>query len=244
MIKNIKWNQFPRAALDALYPRRCPVCGEIVTPKGGLICPSCLLRLSPGKSPVCQKCGKEVWSEEIEYCPDCVKHRRSFTRGMALFNYTEEAARSMAAVKYKNKREYLDFYGAALAARYENQIRRMQVDVLVPVPVHPSRKRARGFNQAEVLAVCLGKRLGIPVGSGMLIRDKKTKPQKELSAADRLKNLSGAFRAGTIPEGIKTVLLVDDIYTTGSTVEACARARRSAGVSRVYFVVICMTGGR
>lgn len=96
-------------------------------------------------------------------------------------------------------------------------------------------KRARGFNQAEVLAVCLGKRLGIPVGSGMLIRDKKTKPQKELSAADRLKNLSGAFRAGTIPEGIKTVLLVDDIYTTGSTVEACARALRSAGVSRVLF---------
>ena len=92
MIKNIKWNQFPRAALDALYPRRCPVCGEIVTPKGGLICPSCLLRLSPVKSPVCQKCGKEVWSEEIEYCPDCVKHRRSFARGMALFNYTEEAA--------------------------------------------------------------------------------------------------------------------------------------------------------
>ena len=244
MIKNIKWNQFPRAALDALYPRRCPVCGEIVTPKGRLICPSCLLRLSPVKSPVCQKCGKEVWSEEIEYCPDCVKHRRSFARGMALFNYTEEAARSMAAVKYKNKREYLDFYGAALAARYEKQIRRMHADALVPVPVHPSRKRARGFNQAEVLAICLGKRLGIPVGSGMLIRDKKTKPQKELSAADRLKNLSGAFRAGTIPEGIKTVLLVDDIYTTGSTVEACARALRSAGVSRVYFVVICMTGGR
>ena len=244
MIKNIKWNQFPRAALDALYPRRCPVCGEIVTPKGRLICPSCLLRLSPVKSPVCQKCGKEVWSEEIEYCPDCVKHRRSFARGMALFNYTEEAARSMTAVKYKNKREYLDFYGAALAARYEKQIRRMHADVLVPVPVHPSRKRARGFNQGEVLAVCLEKRLGIPVGSGMLIRDKKTKPQKELSAADRLKNLSGAFRAGTIPEGIKTVLLVDDIYTTGSTVEACARALRNAGVSRVYFVVICMTGGR
>ena len=244
MIKNIKWNQFPRAALDALYPRRCPVCGEIVTPKGRLICPSCLLRLSPVKSPVCQKCGKEVWSEEIEYCPDCVKHRRSFARGMALFNYTEEAARSMAAVKYKNKREYLDFYGAALAARYEKQIRRIHADVLVPVPVHPSRKRARGFNQAEVLAFCLGKRLGIPVEPGMLIRDKKTKPQKELSAAERLKNLSGAFRAGTVPDGIKTVLLVDDIYTTGSTVEACARALRSAGVSRVYFVVICMTGGR
>ena len=141
MIKNIKWNQFPRAALDALYPRRCPVCGEIVTPKGRLICPSCLLRLSPVKSPVCQKCGKEVWSEEIEYCPDCVKHRRSFARGMSLFNYTEEAARSMAAVKYKNKREYLDFYAEAAAEKlrqYENR-EEWQFDGLVPVPVHPAR---------------------------------------------------------------------------------------------------------
>lgn len=98
----------------------------------------------------------------------------------------------------------------------------------------PSRKRARGFNQAEVLAICLGKRLGIPVGSGMLIRDKKTKPQKELSAADRLKNLSGAFRAGTIPEGIKTVLLVDDIYTTGSTVEAAPGAAERGGKPCVF----------
>ena len=68
----------------------------------------------------------------------------------------------MAWIKYKNKREYLDFYGAALAARYETQIRRMEADALVPVPVHPSRKRARGFNQAEVLAVLLGKRHAHP----------------------------------------------------------------------------------
>lgn len=141
----------------------------------------------------------------------------------------------MAWIKYKNKREYLDFYGAALAARYEKQIRRMHADVLVPVPVHPSRKRARGFNQAGGAGHLSGKAPGIPVGSGMLIRDKKTKPQKELSAADRLKNLSGAFRAGTIPEGIKTVLLVDDIYTTGSTRGGLRRALRSAGVSPCVF---------
>ena len=217
--------------LNILFPRRCPVCGEIVEPPGGLICPACFHKLSFVKQPVCKKCGKEIQDAAEEFCGDCTKRRHAFESGLALMNYDETARRSMAWIKYKNKREYLDFYGAALAARYENQIRRMQVDVLVPVPVHPSRKRARGFNQAEVLAVCLGKRLGIPVGSGMLIRDKKTKPQKELSAADRLKNLSGAFRAGTIPEGIKTVLLVDDIYTTGSTVEACARALRSAGVA-------------
>ena len=187
MIKNIKWNQFPRAALDALYPRRCPVCGEIVTPKGRLICPSCLLRLSPVKSPVCQKCGKEVWSEEIEYCPDCVKHRRSFARGMALFNYTEEAARSMAAVKYKNKREYLDFYAEAAAEKlrqYENR-EEWQFDGLVPVPVHPARKRKRGFNQAEVLAKRIGERLEMPVYPEFLYRIRNTEPLKELNPDER-----------------------------------------------------------
>lgn len=230
--------------LNILFPRHCPVCGEIAKPPGSLICPACFHKLSYVKPPVCKKCGKEILDETEEFCGDCMKRRHAFESGLALMNYDETARRSMAWIKYKNKREYLDFYGAALAARYETQIRRMEADALVPVPVHPSRKRARGFNQAEVLAVLLGKRLGIPVESGMLIRDKRTKPQKELSAAERLKNLSGAFRAGAIPEGIRTVLLVDDIYTTGSTVEACARALRSAGVSRVYFVVICMTGGR
>ena len=150
----------------------------------------------------------------------------------------------MAQIKYKNKREYLDFYGTALTARYGRTIRRMQADVLVPVPVHATRKKTRGFNQAEILARVIGKKLEIPVMPEMLVRNKKTLPQKDLSAAERLKNLSGAFAAGEIPEGIRSVILVDDIYTTGSTIEACARALRASGISRVYFVVICMTGGR
>ena len=229
MIKNIKWNQFPRAALDALYPRRCPVCGEIVTPKGRLICPSCLLRLSPVKSPVCQKCGKEVWSEEIEYCPDCVKHRRSFARGMALFNYTEEAARSMAAVKYKNKREEWQFDG------------------LVPVPVHPARKRKRGFNQAEVLAKRMGERLEMPVCPEFLYRIRNTEPLKELNPDERLRNLQQAFQADAEAiraSGVQNVLLVDDIYTTGSTAEACTRALLSAGIEKVCFFAVCIGQGR
>ncbi len=150
----------------------------------------------------------------------------------------------MAQIKYKNKREYLDFFGAAMAKRYEKAVARMGVEVIVPVPVHPSRRRVRGFNQAEVLAGVLGEKLEIPVEPKVLIRKKKTRPQKELSAAERLKNLSGAFAAGEGSDGIKRVLLVDDIYTTGSTIEACSRVLRNAGVEKVYFAVICMTGGR
>ncbi|MBQ7796375.1 MAG: ComF family protein [Lachnospiraceae bacterium] len=230
--------------LNILFPRRCPVCGEIVRPAGSLICPSCFRELSFVKSPVCKKCGKEIVDETMEYCEDCMSHRHAFDYGVALLNYDEAARKSMAQIKYNNKREYLDFYGAAMAARYEKTIRRMQVDAIVPIPVHSSRRRKRGFNQAELLAEILAERLNIPMEPELLIRTRKTLPQKELSAMDRLKNLSGAFRAGKIPEGIKSVLLVDDIYTTGSTIEACARVLRTAGVEKIYFAVICMTGGR
>ena len=230
--------------LDILFPRRCPVCGEVVRPAGGMICPSCVPKLSLVKPPVCKKCGKEVLDETVEFCEDCMVHRHAFEYGMALLHYDETARNSVTQIKYHNKREYLDFYAGAIAVRFGRRIRRMGVDALVPVPVHASRRRVRGFNQAELLADAIGERLGIPVRPEMLIRDRRTKPQKELSPAERLKNLSGAFASGEIPAGVQSVLLVDDIYTTGSTIEACARALRKAGVERVYFVVICMTGGR
>lgn len=77
----------------------------------------------------------------MEFCPDCMRHPRAFEYGIALLNYDETARHSMAQIKYNNKREYLDFYGTALTARYGRTIRRMQADALVPVPVHATRKR-------------------------------------------------------------------------------------------------------
>ncbi len=236
MIKN--------SILDCLFPRRCPVCGEIVEPAGRLICPSCLFRLSPVKNPTCKKCGKEIASAQEEYCADCQRRRHSFEYGLALLNYIEYARRSLSQVKYKNKREYLDFYGAAMVARFGKTLSRIRPDALVPVPIHSSRRRIRGFNQAEVLAESLGNQLGIPVCPEFLIRSRRTQPQKELTPAERLKNLSRAFQAGPIPPGIRSVVLVDDIYTTGSTAEACTRILKSVGVERVYVLVICIVGGR
>lgn len=230
--------------LDILYPRRCPVCGEITKPAGSLICPSCFRKLSFVKPPICKRCGKEVQDETVEYCRDCARHPHTFEYGIALLNYDETAKRSVAQVKYNNKREYLDFFGTALAVRFEKQIRAMNVDFLAPVPVHRSRMRKRGFNQAEVLADVMGRRLKIPVEPAALVRFRKTQPQKELSASERLKNLSGAVRADRKLAAGKRILLVDDIYTTGSTIEACSRALAEAGAEKVFFAVICMTGGR
>lgn len=230
-------------AADLLFPRRCPVCFDIVTPRGELICPQCAGKLSPVKSPVCKKCGKTVDSETAEYCLDCTRRPKSFEYNLAVFSYNNCASRSMAAVKYKNKREFLDFYGEAAWHRFGRQLQHMAPHILVPVPVHPSRQRARGFNQAQVLADRLADHLGVPVCPGGLARVKKTAPQKDLDPGQRLENLQQAFAPGKIPPGVKTALLVDDIYTTGSTLEACARILRSMGVEKVWALTIFVGRG-
>lgn len=231
-----------RTAADLLFPRRCPVCGGVAMPKGRLICPACLKQLSFVSSPACMKCGKEIGSRDQEYCTDCIRRKKSFTRGFALLNYDSRAAVSMAAVKYHNKREYLDFYARAAALRFEKQFRQAGIQVIVPVPVHASRLKTRGFNQAAVLAEKLSAELGIP-WEEMLIRVKKTDPQKSLGSAERLKNLRGAFEAEQEAGKWERVLLVDDIYTTGSTAEICSRALLKTGVKQVFVFAVCIGHG-
>lgn len=238
-----KWKE---ELISVLFPRRCPVCGEIVQPKGRLICPECRGKLSDVSGPVCLKCGKELVQEDGEYCFGCRRHPKSFDGGAALFNYNEVSAQSMVQIKYKNKREYLDFYAEEMVRRLGKKLMRMDADALVPVPVHPARRRARGFNQAQELAVRLSRLTGIPVCADMLIRSRKTAPQKELAPGERLKNLEQAFqvRKENIPPGMRTALLIDDIYTTGSTIEACTRVLKRAGIKTVYFAAICIGGDR
>lgn len=222
------------------FPRRCPVCGEIVRSGDQLICEDCVKKLSPVRAPVCRRCGKEVESDRMEYCHDCMRHPRSFRHNFALLNYNGTARQSLAAVKYKNKREYLDFYARAICVRFGRQILRVHPDVIVPVPIHPSRRRSRGFNQAELLARLIGSQLGIPVCPDALTRVRKTLPQKQLDPGERLHNLERAFAVGSLPDHVHTVLLADDIYTTGSTIEACTRVLLANGVKQVYSLTVCI----
>ena len=230
--------------LSVLFPRRCPVCEEIVSPRGALICPDCERQIHFLTEPTCQICGREILADDAELCESCKRHRFLFKRSIALVAYDDVAARSISRIKYTGAREFLDYYGREAVHRRGDELRRMQIDAIVPVPVHPSRKRKRGYNQATVLAEVMGAELGVPVYEAALCRRKKTAASKELNAAERLKNLMSAFYAGPIPQDLRRVLLVDDIFTTGATMESCTRTLLAAGVEEVYCFALAIRSER
>jgi len=230
-------------ALDTLYPRVCPVCRDVVTPKGELICPVCREKLPYVTEPACMRCGKPIASEQEEFCKDCGRRTFHYERGFAVFVYDDVMQRAVADFKYSNRKEFAGFFAAEMAKTFAAKMKTLGAEVLVPVPVHAARKRYRGYNQTEVLCRELSNRIGLPMLE-LLVRHKNTAPQKELDAADRLRNLESAvgLRPGVLQEGKvpRTVLLIDDIYTTGSTAEACCRILLRGGVRRVYIFNLCI----
>lgn len=234
--------------IDLIYPVRCPVCSEIVIPKGSRICESCKGKLQYITEPRCKKCSKPIELEEEEYCSDCVRKDYHFTKGYAVWVYDEVMKHSIAEFKYHNKKEYALFYVEELLRIYRNAILKFQPDLIVPIPIHSSKFRQRGYNQAEIIANKIGKELNIPVINDLLLRNRKTMPQKQLSDKERLRNLKKAFEynkfvADRYGKNINKLLIVDDIFTTGSTIEACAHVLKSNGVNDICFIALCIGKG-
>lgn len=228
---------------NLIYPRRCPICDGLTGSHKILVCETCRQRLVYVREPACKKCGKPLEKEEAEYCADCSRRKHTYTRGKAVFPYDRLMRASIARFKYRGRREYADFYAEELVKRCGELLHSWQPDALVPVPLHKSRMRKRGFNQAELTARKVGKALGIPVEKRLLLRTKKTSPQKELNDVQRRANLKNAFQVSQNDVRLKRVVLVDDIYTTGSTIDAAAAVLLEHGVERVYFLTICIGRG-
>lgn len=150
---------------------------------------------------------------------------------------------SVYRFKYKNKRVYAEFYAAEWERLYGKILRDWAIDVIVPVPLHPHRKRLRGYNQAEALAKALGRRMGIPVESHALRRIHNTRPQKKLNDKERRRNLREAFVLKKSWEEPKRILVVDDIYTTGSTIDSVAQILSRNGKNKVWFLTISIGQG-
>ncbi|MDO4960648.1 MAG: ComF family protein [Eubacteriales bacterium] len=244
---------------DLFFPARCPICSDAIPiekrarlhispfDKGsrqlyydGLICRGCLDSLKFITDPFCKKCGKQLAGRNDEMlCSDCLEKERLFDECRCLVTYDETAREIMAEIKYNSKKEYMDIFALLAADRLGDWLKAAGASCLVPVPVHGSRLKSRGFNQAEVLAEGISAFTGIPVRNDVLIRLKNTAAQKNLGADDRLLNLQNAFTAvGKLKNG-EIPVIIDDIYTTGSTMEACTEGLLGIGARRVYGLCVC-----
>lgn len=228
--------------LDLIYPRRCPVCDKAVKPFGSLICEECTRKIKYVKAPYCQKCGKELRDKRAFFCHDCAHKEHKYDRGMALFSYPS-VADSIYRFKYRGRQEYAAYYAQRMARVLGEKILDLHPDALVPVPIHSSKKRMRGYNQAEVFAKELGRIINVPVETKLIKRVRKTVPMKELSVRERQNNLKKAFKICHNDVKLSTIVIIDDIYTTGSTIDAMAYELRQAGIKHIYFAALAIGNG-
>lgn len=228
--------------VNLLYPKRCIICFGIL--KGAEVtygvCDRCKKRLPYVKPPYCKKCGKHIESADSEYCFDCSRIKKSYDKGYAVFSYRGVMEKGMMAFKYGNKREFADFYGKEIVKRFGRILKETGADCLIPVPIHSSRRRKRGYNQAELIAKEVSAYLDIPMRDDILVRVSRTVAQKKLDDIERRKNIKKAFKRVDNSVKLDTVILIDDIYTSGATLEACTSVLKATGVKRVYCVSVCI----
>ena len=225
--------------LDMVFPRHCPVCDEILPFGGKLICDECRKKTIFVSEPRCRKCGRALNSDRKEYCRDCEEIRHPFDRAVSVFIYNDAMREAVFRFKYGGRREYADFFAESIYRYLGREIRSFKAEALIPVPIHRDRLKKRGFNQAELIADRLSALSGIPVLKDLVVRVRATRAQKGLSREERRKNLKKAFKLTGNDVKLTGVIIIDDIYTTGSTVDEMALLLKRAGVSWVYVVTVC-----
>jgi ComF family protein len=229
---------FVDPVLALVFPTRCAACAAAMDhPRSGPLCDGCWGAL-PRHGSVCG-CGMALPSPHAAACARCRRGLSPFARGASLGPYEGPLRVVIHELKYRGRRRA----AAQLAQRLDREPRVQDVlagaDALVPVPLHPRRRRERGFNQAELLAAEVGRRGAVPVCTGTLVRRTDTASQAGLTAARRRANVAGAFavRRRSRVAG-RVIVLVDDVYTTGATARACARALRAAGAAEVRLLTV------
>lgn len=239
--KKREW-KFPESLWELLYPTRCPVCDAVLPFHREYCCSSCMSVLPWTGDTVCMKCGKPIADERQEYCGECRKYAHSFDRGVAAFIYTGSMRRAMYQFKAENRRDYGAFFGEAVASVLQPYLQNWNIQAILPVPMHASKRKKRGYNQTEILAQKISGLTGIPVNKKLVRCVRKTDEQKTLGRRERMQNLKNSFQAAGDCSEWSNVLVVDDVYTTGSTIDEISKVLKRSGVKRVYFAVVCIGG--
>jgi ComF family protein len=229
---------------ELLYPRHCPVCDRLLAGDEPYICRKCAGKVKWIRGPVCMKCGRPLDAENKEYCDNCRRRSHLYERNLAPFVYGNEIQTSIMRFKYGGRAEYAAFYAKAITVFGSRQLEMWKPQMIIPVPVHTKRYIRRGYNQAGALAEQLSKLLDVPVGEGLVCRTRNTRPQKGQTPSGRRRNLQGAFclvKGARLPERI---LIVDDIYTTGTTVDTLAGVLLAGGARKVWSASVSIAPGR
>ena len=216
---------------EFLLPQRCLACGRF----GAALHPRCLARLPAAEPPRCLRCWRPGPGTWCERCAAGGPDAPAFDGLRTPFEFAGDARRAILEAKFRGMTALLPPLARAAAAVAPPE---WAVEVVVPVPLARGRRRARGYNQAEIAAREIARRFAVPVETKWLRRIRETPPQAGLAAAARATNLRDAFAAAPVDSPPRGVLLVDDVTTTGATFEAAARALRAAGVRRVYALAL------
>ena len=221
------------AVADLLFPPRCVGCGHA----GQLFCDRCAQAVIPIPHPYCPRCGQPQAGANL--CAPCrALADDPVARARAAAIYAPPLRAAIHALKYENQRQLAASLGRYLVAALGDAVwQPLTLDAVVPVPLHAERLATRGYNQSELLAAHLCHATGLPLESGWLERHRDTRPQVGLTRAERQVNVHDSFAAHAAVAG-KRLLLIDDVYTTGATLRACAQAARVAGATTVYALTL------
>ena len=213
--------------MDSFFPRRCVGCGRV----GGFLCLECLRKLPRLVPPFCPRCGRPQASSIV--CPSCWQRPTEIDGIRSLFRFDEVVRKSIHELKYRNLKAISPCL-AELLADYlkENPL---PGEAVVSVPLHPRRLRERGYNQSGLLARELGKRIGLPVIEDCLIRVKQAQPQvRAVDVEERRSNVADAFVCRDERVKGKETILIDDVCTSGATLESCAAVLKNRGATSVW----------
>lgn len=230
--------------IDFILPPRCICCGKTLNAKDG-VCEECFNKINFITKPHCLKCGipfEAANSSDSKLCGLCIKDKKStFRLSRSSMRYDDISKNMILAFKFMDKTENAKVLSQWLYIAGK-EIFDEGVDIIIPVPLHYTRLLKRKYNQSALLAKKLSKKTGLKVDYSSIIRCKKTRPQVEFSGKARIKNISGAFKV-KYPKNIKgkRILLIDDVYTTGSTLKECAKVLKKAGAKSIDFLTVSKT---
>ncbi len=221
-------------SLDLLFPPRCVHCRA----ENSWLCQTCFENIPFITTAICQRCGTPMTTAPAASCKQCQNNPLQYIDGVRVASYFEDNPMRSAihALKYRNHKAVANILGEILAKVYRQQ--HLVAEVIVPVPLHRARLKERGYNQSELLARQLGRLLNIPVNTVTLQRIRQTKSQMKLGADERHKNVADAFACNDKKLQNQRVLLIDDVCTTGSTLDFCAEALKKGGVASVWGITL------